>query len=102
TQYGLIDNWLRNIKSVIKNRKSELDSITDEQENFDKMCEFNVMEQVANVGHTTVLESMWKEGKEVRVHGLIYALNTGKLKDLELTISNPDELAQLDKNLNYG
>ena len=100
-QYGLIDNWLRNIKAIIKNRKSELDAISDEQVKFDTMCEFNVMEQVANVGHTTVLESMWKEGREVRVHGLVYALNSGKLKDLEITISNPEELAELDKKINY-
>jgi carbonic anhydrase len=98
--HGLIDNWLMHIKDIIRNRKAQLDKM-DDSERGDRMCEINVMEQVANVGHTTILQGAWKAGKEVAVHGLIYGLKDGKIKDLSVSISSLDDLANLDKKLNY-
>lgn len=89
---GLIDNWLRHIKDVYRLHQQKLDNTTDEKARFDLLCELNVMEQVANVCHTVSVQNAWRSGHDVKVHGWIYGLEDGILKDLNVTVSGFDEV----------
>ncbi|SET55181.1 carbonate dehydratase [Thalassotalea agarivorans] len=85
-QFGLIDNWLRHIKDVIRLHKATLDAEQDEQAKFNMLCELNVMEQVANVSNTTILKDAWARGQDITVHGFVYNLADGILKNLEVSV----------------
>lgn len=91
-QFGLIDNWLRNIKDVYRQNRAELDSMYDQDARADRLCELNVIEQVKNVCHTTIVQNAWASGQALLVHGLIYGLKDGLLRDLAVRISNPEAL----------
>jgi len=86
-QLGLIDNWLRHVQDVVHEHEAELAKIEDEEERFDRLCELNVIEQVRNVGRTTIVQSAWARGQEVVVHGWIYGLEDGLLRDLGCSLS---------------
>ncbi len=86
-KYGLIDNWLRHVHDVRRTHSGELEHL-DRQARFDRLCELNVIEQVRNVASTSVVERAWREGKKVVVHGWIYSLRDGLLKDLGLTFAS--------------
>lgn len=87
-QFGLIDNWLRHVQDVYHEHEEELANISDEDERVDRLCELNVVEQVRNVGRTTIVQSAWQRGQELVVHGWIYGLQDGLLRDLGVTIDN--------------
>jgi carbonic anhydrase len=89
---GLIDNWIRHIKDVYRVHKSELDAINDETERFNKFVDFNVIEQVFDLSKTSIVQSAWKNGQELSLHGWVYALTSGVVKDLGVNISNDSEL----------
>jgi carbonic anhydrase len=91
-RFGLIDNWLRNIKDVYARFATELDAIEDVDARADRFCELNVTEQVANLCYTTIVQDAWSRGQELYVHGWIYGLGDGKLKDLDLCISATSQL----------
>jgi len=90
-QFGLIDNWLRHVQDVVHEHEEELAKIEDENERLDRLCELNVIEQVRNVARTTIVQSAWERGQELVVHGWIYGLQDGLLRDLGVTIDNTDE-----------
>ncbi len=92
SKLGLIDNWLRHIQDVAEKYESLLRDIEDKNARFEKLCELNVIEQSINVCQTTVVQSAWAEGLEFTVHGLIYGLKDGLLRDLNIGISNEAEL----------
>jgi carbonic anhydrase len=92
-QLGLIDNWLRHIKDVIAKHQAELDTLPDPKARAHRVCELNVIEQVYSVCHTTIVQNAWARGQEVSVHGLVYDLRDGLLRDLAVRVSGP---AQLD------
>jgi carbonic anhydrase len=94
-ELGLIDNWLRHIKDVYQKHEHDLEAISDEGRRFDRFCELNVIEQVANVCHTTIVQGAWRRGQTLSVHGFIYGLQNGLLRDLNITISGADELPTL-------
>ena len=79
--HGIIDNWLRHIKDVRRFNAESLDGL-DEHEKLDRLCELNVKEQVSNVCNTPVVQKVWKEGGELTVHGWIYNIHNGRLKDM--------------------
>ena len=79
--HGMIDNWLRHIKDVRRFNSESLDGL-DEHEKLDRLCELNVKEQVSNVCNTPVVQKVWKEGGELTVHGWIYNIHNGRLKDM--------------------
>lgn len=81
-EHGLIDNWLRHIKDVARFHKSEFAGLSQEEE-LDLLCELNVKEQVINVCNTTIVQNAWKQGRDLSVHGWIYSIENGILKDLE-------------------
>jgi len=94
-QYGLIDNWLRNIKDVYCKNQQELEIITDTQVRADRLCELNVAQQVANVCYTTIVQNAWRNSQPLSVHGWVYGLRDGLINDLGLTISEPGQIPPL-------
>ncbi|HZI60477.1 MAG TPA: carbonate dehydratase [Pyrinomonadaceae bacterium] len=93
SQLGLIDNWLRHVQDVIRDHETELSQITDETKRLDRLCELNVVEQVLNVASTTIVQTAWQRGQELVVHGWIYGLEDGLLRDLGVSIDGAEGLA---------
>lgn len=91
--HGLIDNWLRHIKDVSRFNAESLEQLSS-NERLDVLCELNVIEQVNNVCYTPIVQNAWKSGQELQVHGWIYGLEDGLLKDLETSISSLKELGK--------
>ncbi len=92
--HGLIDNWIRNIKDIHRYHKAEIDSLQNEKEKIDLLCELNVVEQVANISHTAIVQEAWNSGQKLSVHGWIYSIEDGILKDLDVCTTSPDEISQ--------
>jgi len=90
---GLVDNWLRHVRDVREKHAAQLATAGDESLRCDRLCELNVIEQVANVCQTTIVQDAWERGQELTVHGWIYAISDGLLRDLSLTVAGPAEVA---------
>jgi carbonic anhydrase len=91
TRVGLADNWLRHIQDVKMRHRKRIDHLPYEQQE-DVLCEINVIEQVGNVALSTVLQDAWARGQEIAVHGWIYGLKDGLLKDLGINIHNAEQI----------
>jgi len=89
---GLADNWLHHIRDVREKHAVRLAARGEPARKLDLLCELNVIEQVANVSRTTVVLDAWKRGHELVVHGWIYGLWDGQLRDLQLTVAGPGEI----------
>jgi carbonic anhydrase len=89
---GLIDNWLRYVQDVRQKHEALLAGVA-EAERSNKLCELNVIEQVSNVCQTTIVQGAWERGQDLTVHGWIYGLSDGIIRDLNISTSNQDELA---------
>ncbi len=85
-QFGLIDNWLRHVQDVLHQHEAELAKIEDEEKRLDRLCELNVIAQVLNVGRTTIVQNAWERGQELVVHGWVYDLQDGLLRDLGVSL----------------
>jgi carbonic anhydrase len=96
-EHGLIDNWLRNIKDTYRLYQARLDALQNEKEKIKLLCELNVIEQVANVCHTTIVQGAWKSGQEVAVHGWVYSIEDGILKDLNVCTTSIDEISRIHR-----
>ena len=96
-QVGIIDNWLRNIKDVYRLYAAELDAITDEKQRGDRLVELNVIENVSHLAQTSIVQNAWTNGQDLQVHGWVYALETGYIKDLKVSSSNNDGLKDVFK-----
>ena len=90
---GLIDNWLRHVRDVRGKHLDQLQGLPDERRQHDRLCELNVIEQVVNVCQTTVVRDAWKRGESLSVHGWIYNLSDGLLRDLGMCVSRDEEIA---------
>ncbi|HWS53053.1 MAG TPA: carbonate dehydratase [Pyrinomonadaceae bacterium] len=90
-QLGLIDNWLRHVQDVMRAHESLLAEAGDEAARLDRLCELNVIEQVLNVSRTTIVQGAWGRGQELAIHGWIYGLGDGLLRDLGLRIGSREE-----------
>ena len=97
-EVGLIDNWLRHIKDVFRSHRTRFDGVTDDRDRLNLLCELNVVEQVANVCHSTVVQSAWKRGQDLTVHGWIYGIEDGLLRDLDVCASGPDQGSSVDRH----
>lgn len=93
--HGLIDNWLRHVRDVIAKHRAALDRIADPQRRQERLCELNVIEQVQNVCHTTIVQEAWARGRELAVHGWVYALSDGLLRDLDACIDKPEDISEV-------
>jgi len=98
SKHGLIDNWLRHVQDVKHEHDALLAAEPDDEERFKRLCELNVIEQVLNVSRTTIVQSAWESGQELAVHGWIYGLDDGLLRELDICITCQDELAAKYKN----
>jgi len=98
---GLIDNWLLNIKDIYRQHRSkieiivETDKVSEENKRVNRLCELNVIEQVNNVCHTTIVQDAWDRGQSLTVHGWIYSVRNGILKDLNVTTASKDQISQI-------
>ena len=92
-ELGLINNWLLHIRDLWFKHSSLLGDLPSEKR-FDKLCEINVIEQVYNLGHSTIMQSAWKKGRKVSIHGWVYGIQDGYLRDLEVTATNREILEQ--------
>jgi carbonic anhydrase len=79
---GLVDNWLRHVQDVRWKHQPELDAVASEADRHNRLCELNVLEQVENISRTTVVRDAWARGQELAVHGWVYDLEDGLLRDL--------------------
>jgi len=89
---GLIDNWLRHIRDVYMANRAELDAIAVPLARENRLCELNVAAQVANVCHTTIVQDAWRRGQSLTVHGWIYDLKDGLLRDLDLVVESTEQI----------
>lgn len=95
---GLIDNWLRHTQDVMQKHIALLSKISDEAVRLDRLCELNVIEQVSNVSQTTIVQQAWERGQELAVHGWIYGLHNGLLRDLNICLTNNEEVSSIYKH----
>jgi carbonic anhydrase len=91
---GLIDNWLLHVKDVRWRHRDLIDSISEDRERFEKLCELNVIEQVRSLASTTIIRQAWQEGRRPAVHGWVYSLHDGHLRDLGVSAASGDDLAR--------
>lgn len=89
---GLIDNWLRHIKDVYRIHFHELDAIKDEEKRFRRFVELNVIEQVNDLGKTSIVQNAWSNNQPLHIHGWVYDLENGEINDMIVSYSNPDNL----------
>ena len=91
---GLIDNWIRNIRDVLDLHSRYLEKIGDPKERGRRLVELNVATQVTNLGNTTIVQDAWARGQSLTIHGWVYSLKNGLLKDLDLCISDKTALSK--------
>lgn len=89
---GLIDNWLRHIKDVYRFHAEELGQLTNQKERFDRFVELNVTEQVFDLAKTSIVQDAWKNGHELWIHGWVYNIASGLVKDLEVNFRDNSKL----------
>jgi carbonic anhydrase len=94
--HGLVDNWLGHVRDIHRRRRAELAALADDEARVDRLCELNVAEQVKNVAHTTMVQGAWAKQEELVVHGWIYRVSNGLLKDLGYAVSSPTDLRDLE------
>ncbi len=95
SEHGIVDNWLRVIKDTYRANMKHFHEVESEKEELDLLCEINVVEQVRNICHTSIVQNAWLAGDKLSVHGVIYCIGDGLLKDLEVTTSSIDEIESI-------
>jgi carbonic anhydrase len=93
-KFGLIDNWLRHVQDVRARHVAALDALPDADARARRLCELNVIEQAMHVCQTTVVQDAWARGQELTVHGWIYDLNDGLLRDLRFCVTAADDAVE--------
>jgi carbonic anhydrase len=91
---GLADNWLRHVQDVRLRHRKRLDHLPEDQQE-DILCEMNVIEQVGNVALSTVVQDAWARGQTVAIHGWVYGLKDGLLKNLDVSMDNPADVVRV-------
>lgn len=96
-EFGLVDNWLRHIKDIYIKYKAEIDGLRFEQQRVNRLCELNVIEQVNNLSKTKIVQHAWKNGQDLSIHGVIYSIADGLLKELNINATNTDNIDPIFK-----
>ena len=91
-EHGLIDNWLRNIKDLYEQHEMLFRDMKNDEERVNALCMLNVIGQVSNVSHTTIVQNAWKRGQDLSVHGWIYSIKDGLIKDLDSTLTGSEQV----------
>jgi len=94
SSHGLIDNWLLHIRDIGEKYADELGGLADQSRRENRLCELNVIEQVRNVAKTTIVKQAWARGQELALHGIVYGLHDGRLRDLDMQIGSLAEFNQ--------
>jgi carbonic anhydrase len=89
---GLIDNWLRHVQDVAQKHRDFLADVAERPERLNRLCELNVIEQVVNVAQTTVVQDAWTRGQNLTVHGWVYGVHDGLVRDLAMSMQQPSDL----------
>ncbi len=100
-RYGLIDNWLRHVQDVAQQHEAELATFAGDAR-VDRLCELNVAEQVLNTARSTVVQDAWDSKQSLTIHGCVYGLHDGIVRDLDATVSSPSEVSELARRLHAG
>ena len=93
TSHGFADNWLNDIRDTYSHRWEEIRNLPTDEERVDRLCELNVIKQVKSVTHTNVVQNAWARGQNLTVHGWIYGLKDGLIKDLGVKVDALDQVA---------
>jgi carbonic anhydrase len=99
--YGLVDHWLGHIRNVVRWNKRELDAIQDDQKRFDRAVELNVLEQIYHLSETPVIQNAWAKGRRPLLHGLVYDIREGFLREIVVGVDSQeaaDQIAQLRRS----
>ena len=99
TPLGLIDNWLRHVQDVADRHRAAFTRAMTDTQGVDRLCELNVLEQAANVCRTTIVQDAWRRGQPLEVHGWIYRLQNGLIRDLGLNVTRD---GMLDESLEHA
>ena len=91
-EFGLIDNWLRHIKDVYRLHADELDRIDDAKDRESRLVELNVVENVYNLCKTSIVQNAWAKGQELGVHGWVYSIETGIIRDMNVSTHNSENM----------
>ena len=94
---GIIDNWIRHIKDIYRVHKKELDNITDLKDRTDRFVELNVIEQVYDLAKTSIVQNAWASDQELTIHGWVYGVDSGIVKDLGVNFKNDSQLDEVYK-----
>jgi carbonic anhydrase len=94
---GIIDNWIRHIKDVYRHNHTYLDSIVNEHDRFNAFVEINAREQVFDLAKTSIVQNAWKNGQNLTLHGWVYGLDTGIVKDLDVNLKDNSDLDKVDR-----
>jgi carbonic anhydrase len=86
---GIVDHWLHPIRELSRTHSRELDALQDERSRLDRLCELNVMQQIKNVASDVFVLDAWARGQDLSVHGWVYSIGNGLIKDLNMTVSGP-------------
>ncbi len=97
-RHGLVDNWLRHIQDLQQQHEARLAALAQPAQRADRLCELNVIEQVSNVCRTSIVADAWARGQPLAVHGWIYGIHDGLLRDLNTTATSADEAASAYSN----
>lgn len=92
---GIVDTWLRSVKDMYSAKRKQIESIADEEERFRKFCEMNVEQQVLNLSHGKAVQRAWQSGQSLAIHGWIYGLEDGVLKDLNVSVSSMNDIEEI-------
>ena len=92
---GIVDTWLRSVKDMYSAKRKQIESIADDEERFCKFCEMNVEQQVLNLSHNKVVQGAWQRGQALAIHGWIYGLQDGILKDLNVSVSSMNDIEEI-------
>jgi carbonic anhydrase len=92
-RHGLVDNWLGHVHDVALKHETILNSVTDDMQRLARLCELNVIEQVLNVSQTTIVRDAWQRGQSLALHGWIYGVDNGLLRDLQISCEGAEDIA---------
>ena len=90
-RHGIIDHWLQPIRDTAQRCVAELDQLSEPQQRLDRLCELNVIAQVGRVAETPIVLDAWSRGQALKVHGLVYGLKDGRLRNLDCTLTGPPD-----------
>ena len=93
--HGLVDNWIRHIKDTYRYHQSELDAIENEEVRLNRFIELNIQEQVYGLAKTSIVQTAWNNGQELHLHGWVYSVGSGIVKDLNTNVSSNKELDEV-------